>query len=141
MKKNLKGKFKYGALSVSLTVFVILAAVLLNVAMGVLDSVFDLSADFSMIQTTKIDEVSEAFIDEFNQSGLHVEIIVNGNESEFKKASYDAQATDSGTVSNVFSARRYTYELLQSFLSKSDNIQGTLDRYTLQTPVLQRTPA
>ena len=121
--KRVNRRLKYGALSVSLTVFVLAAAILLNVVMGVLDSRFDLTADFSVIQTTQIDEVSEAYVEEFNKTGLHVELIVNGNESEFKKASYDVQTTDTGASSSIFSAKRYTYELMQSFMSKSDNIE------------------
>ena len=117
VKQSQARKIRRGAFSTILTVVVIAAVVLLNVGVTLLDKKFDLSADFSVIQVTQIDNYSQEYVQNLKRD---IEIIVNGEEEDFSKASYDA--TGETGQQSAFSAKRYTYELLKSFASHTDHI-------------------
>ena len=117
VKQSQARKIRRGAFSTILTVVVIAAVVLLNVGVTLLDKKIDLSADFSVIQVTQIDDYSQEYVQNLKRD---IEIIVNGEEEDFSKASYDA--TGETGQQSAFSAKRYTYELLKSFASHTDHI-------------------
>ncbi|MDD6342044.1 MAG: Gldg family protein [Eubacteriales bacterium] len=120
----MKKKFKYGSVAAVSTAVCIVAAVLINILFTGLDSAFDLSADFSGSRITGIDSVSADIV---GRLPYGVEIIVNGNEDDFRGATYDTQQTtdpETGETKTqiVYSGKRYTAELLDSFRQASDKI-------------------
>lgn len=120
----MKKKFKYGSVAAVSTAVCIVAAVLINILFTGLDSAFDLSADFSGSRITGIDSVSADIV---GRLPYGVEIIVNGNEDDFSGATYDTQQTtdpETGETKTqiVYSGKRYTAELLDSFRQASDKI-------------------
>ena len=120
----MKKKFKYGSVAAVSTAVCIVAAVLINILFTGLDSAFDLSADFSGSRITGIDSVSADIV---GRLPYGVEIIVNGNEDDFRGATYDTQqtpdrATGETKAQIVYSGKRYTAELLDSFRQASDKI-------------------
>ena len=120
----MKKKFKYGSVAAVSTAVCIVAAVLINILFTGLDSAFDLSEDFSGSRITGIDSVSADIV---GRLPYGVEIIVNGNEDDFRGATYDTQQTtdpETGETKTqiVYSGKRYTAELLDSFRQASDKI-------------------
>ena len=119
-KRSLK-LFKYGTVATVSTAVVLAVAIVLNIGLSVLDAVFDLSYDFSAVQSTEIDKISKDII-----SGLKmdVEIIVNGSEEEYKKAAYETVTTtaEDGTQQTVLSSKRYTYEIIDSYRKNSEKV-------------------
>ena len=120
----MKKKIRYASVATVATIVCIVAAILINILFTSLDKRFDLSADFSGSRITGIDSVS---VDIVGRLPYSVEVIVNGNEDDFRGATYDtAQSTDSETGETktriVYSGKRYTAELLDSFAKTSDKI-------------------
>ena len=93
----MKKKIRYASVATVATIVCIVAAILINILFTSLDKRFDLSADFSGSRITGIDSVS---VDIVGRLPYSVEVIVNGNEDDFRGATYDtAQSTDSETDS------------------------------------------
>lgn len=121
---KMKKKVRYASVATGATVLCIVAAILVNILFSSLDKRFNLSADFSASGITQIDSVSADIVGRLPYS---VEVIVNGNEDDFREATYEtAQTTDSETGETktqiVYSGKRYTAELLDSFAKTSDKI-------------------
>lgn len=127
-------KLKHGAVSVVSVVIVLVIAIFLNITLSVLDGVFDLSVDLSTSQMTTIDDISKSVLAELDGP---VEIIINGNEQEYRTARYEtaevsaeSDTTDVSveaeetqtTTTTAFSSKRYTYELTDNFRKNSQNI-------------------
>ncbi len=123
----MKKKFKYASVATVSVVVCVVAAILINILFSSLDKRFNLSADFSESGITGIDSVSADIVGRLPYS---VEIIVDGVEDEFRGATYEtAQSTNSETGETttriIYSGKRYTAELLDSFSSASDKISVT----------------
>lgn len=120
----MKKKIRYASVATVAAVVCIVAAILINILFTSLDKRFDLSADFSGSRITGIDSVSADIV---GRLPYPVEVIVNGNEDDFRRATYEtAQTTDSETGETktqiIYSGKRYTAELLDSFSKASDKI-------------------
>ena len=120
----MKKKIRYASVATVAAVVCIVAAILINILFTSLDKRFDLSADFSGSRITGIDSVSADIV---GRLPYPVEVIVNGNEDDFRRGTYEtAQTTDSETGETktqiIYSGKRYTAELLDSFSKASDKI-------------------
>lgn len=122
-KKLNNKKLKFGGLAVSSAAIVIAIVILLNVALNALDYAVDLSLDFSSSAVTEIDDVSTQILSRLTQD---VEIIVNGDEKDFRKAAYETKKyTDENgkeVSTMVYSGKRFAAELLDCFRKGSDRI-------------------
>lgn len=124
MKTKTKKIIKYGSITTVSVAVVTAAVIALNVMLTVLDAAFGLSLDFSQFGLTEIDDVSKDFLKTLD---MDIEIIINGNEDEFKASTWDSVTVtndEDGTESNQsgVSGKRYTYELVDSFRKNSDKI-------------------
>lgn len=78
----MKKKIRYASVATVATIVCIVAAILINILFTSLDKRFDLSADFSGSRITGIDSVS---VDIVGRLPYSVEVIVNGNEDDFRR--------------------------------------------------------
>ena len=100
MKTKTKKIIKYGSITTVSVAVVTAAVIALNVMLTVLDAAFGLSLDFSQFGLTEIDDVSKDFLKTLDTD---IEIIINGNEDEFKASTWDSVTVtndEDGTESN-----------------------------------------
>ncbi|PWM46014.1 MAG: hypothetical protein DBX47_03115 [Clostridiales bacterium] len=124
MNKKTKKIIKYGGLTTAVVAVVVATVIALNITLTTLDAAFGLSLDFSQAGLTEIDQISKDFLKTLNKD---IEIIINGSEEEFKKATGDTVTVtdkESGSEANqtVVSGKRYTYEVVDSYRKNSDKI-------------------